>query len=70
MENLPKPPTLFKCPNCKYIWYSNSQKLYINCPSCKRYFRKEKGFVNVQTNSTEEKNAEINKSGEGKNAEG
>jgi len=60
MEELPKPPILFKCPKCAYSWYSNSEKLYINCPSCKRYFKREDGLPNVQinpTNTGEEKNA-------------
>jgi lipopolysaccharide biosynthesis regulator YciM len=34
-----------KCPKCGYEWFTRSKRIYIQCPSCRKVFQKEKAIV-------------------------
>jgi len=42
MLTKPKEPRKVKCPNCKYVWWTKSDKMYITCSNCLHKFKEEK----------------------------
>ena len=34
-----------KCPKCGYEWFTKSKRIYIQCPSCRKVFKKEEAIV-------------------------
>jgi len=34
-----------KCIFCGYEWFTRSKRIYIQCPSCRKVFKKEEAIV-------------------------